>query len=93
MWPEDGDSMFFQNAGIYQWVCTASQTRTLSNVAKFKYLGMTVTNKNCICEEIKSKLMQNVWYHTVQNLSSSQMFENVEFYVLLCMGVKFGLSC
>jgi hypothetical protein len=26
---EDGDSVFLQNVGIYQWVCTVSQPRTM----------------------------------------------------------------
>jgi hypothetical protein len=30
--------------------------RSFENVAQFKYFGMTVTNKNLIPEEIKSRL-------------------------------------
>jgi hypothetical protein len=42
------------------------------NVTNLKYTGMIATNENSIHEEIKSRLnMENVCYHTVQNLLAS----------------------
>jgi len=40
---------------------------------QFRYLGTTLTNKNCVQEEMKSRLKSgNACYHSVQNgLSSS----------------------
>ena len=41
-------------------------------VEEFKYLGTTLTNKNSIQEEIKSRWkLGNACYHSVQNLLSS----------------------
>jgi len=41
-------------------------------VEEFKYLGTTLTNKNSIQEEIKSRLKSgNACYHLEQNLLSS----------------------
>jgi len=54
-----------------------SQRRKFDNssfarVEKFKYLGTTLTNKNFIQEEIKSRLNSgNACYHSAQNLLSS----------------------
>jgi hypothetical protein len=48
--------------------------RSFENVAQFRYLGTTITNKNLIKEEIKRRLNSgNACYHSVQNLLSSHL--------------------
>jgi hypothetical protein len=58
------------NSGQDQNMEIANQS--FENVAKFKYLGMTLTNKNNAHDEIKSRLnLGNACYYSVQNFLSS----------------------
>jgi hypothetical protein len=57
------------NPGQNQNIRIANES--FENVAKFKYSGMTLTNKNDIHDEIKSRLNSgNACYYSVQNLLS-----------------------
>ena len=60
---------------------------------EFKYLGTTLTNKNCTDEEIKSTLQSgNVCYHSVQNpLSSSLLSTNVKIKIYRTVILPFVL--
>ena len=46
----------------------------IERMEEFKYLGTTLTNHNCIQEDIKSRLtLGNACYYSVQNLLSSSL--------------------
>jgi hypothetical protein len=58
-----------QKAGQRQSIKLAN--RSYEDVAKFKYMGTTLTDQNCIHEEIKSTINSgNACYHPVQSLLS-----------------------
>jgi hypothetical protein len=59
-------------------------------VAKFRYLGMTVTNQKLIQEEIKGRLnLGYAFYHSIQNPLSSHLLSrnknlNIKNYNFAC---------
>jgi hypothetical protein len=70
-----------QNAG--RSYSTKTDNSSFERVEQFKYLGTTLTNRNSIHEEIKSRLQSgNACRHLVQNvLSSSLLSRNINIKI------------
>jgi hypothetical protein len=65
-----------QKAGQRQSIKIGNMS--FESVAKFKYLGTTLTDQDCIHEEIKSRLNSgNACYHSVQSLLSSRLLSRI----------------
>jgi hypothetical protein len=60
------------NSGQNQNISVANES--FENVAKFKYLGIALTNQNDIHDEVKSRLnLGYACYYSVQNILSSHL--------------------
>jgi hypothetical protein len=89
--------MFFlvsrcQKAGQRQSIKIGNMS--FESVAKFKYLGTTLTDQNFIHEEIKSRLNSgNACHHSVQILLSSRLLSRnvkVKIYKTIILAVLYG---
>jgi hypothetical protein len=80
-----------QTAGQSNYIRVAN--KSFEKMAKFKYLGATLTDKNCIHEEIRSRLNSgNACYHAAQNLLSSRLLStNVKIKIYKTIILPVGL--
>jgi hypothetical protein len=79
----------YPNSGQNQNIRIANES--FENMAKFKYLGATLTNRNDTIDENKSRLNSgNACYYSVQNLLSSRLMSKnlkIKIYKILLLPV------
>jgi hypothetical protein len=75
--------LLFQHQSAGQMHNRKTANRLFKNESQFRYLGITVTNKNQIQEEIKRRLnSDNAYYLSVQNLlSSCLLWKNIKIII------------
>jgi hypothetical protein len=77
----------YQNIG--QTHSTKIANRSFEDVAKFKHFGTSLTDENCMHEEVKSRLNSgNACYHSVQSLLSSRLLSRnvkVKIYKIIIL--------
>jgi hypothetical protein len=73
--------------------------KAFRNVSKFRYLGATVINQNCIHEDKQIKIGECLLPFSSELLSSHIIIKNFKskytellFYLSFCMGVKFSYT-
>jgi hypothetical protein len=72
--PEKTNYILMSYQNVRQKCSIKIADRSIGDVVKFKYLGTTLTDKNCMHKEIKSKLKSgNACYHSVQSLLCSHL--------------------
>jgi hypothetical protein len=79
----------YPNPGHNQNIRIANES--FEKMAKFKYLGTTLTNQNGIHDELKSRLNSgNACYYSVQNILSSRLISknlNIKIYKTVILPV------
>jgi hypothetical protein len=79
--------VMFRNQNAGQNHNIKIDNKSFETVEQFKYLGTTLTNRNSIQEEIKSRLKSgNACYHSVQDiLSSSLLSKNTKIKIKIVL--------